>query len=124
MPDMTVTVNGTTQLAERACRMIFGENADLGPVRPAPAVLLAVKDDWPGRADEPLRIALDMPLRFDIERDMGRHEAKAVVLTVNRITVLCQGRKVGYAIRTDQAGLNALDLYDATWRAFRQRMAH
>jgi hypothetical protein len=36
MADMTVTVNGTEQLAQRACRMVFGEDTDLGPVMPTP----------------------------------------------------------------------------------------
>lgn len=124
--DMIVAVNGTAQLAERACRMVFGEDAGRGPVRPAPETLLALLKDWPGRTDEPLRVALELPFTFDIEKDMRRNGQQAVVLVVNRITILHEGRAVGYALRTDALGLAALALYDETWAHFyrRVRQAH
>lgn len=120
--DMTVNVIGTNHLAERACRMVFGEDADLGPVRPAPEPLRAMLADWPGRTDQAHQVALELPITFDIGKDMGKNQAKAVVLVVCRVTVLHQGRKVGYAIRTDQAGLNAIALWETSWEQFKSRL--
>lgn len=124
MADQTVTVTGTEHLAERACRMVFGDDADQGPVLPAPEPLLRLKEDWPaGRSDEAIDVALELPpTQFDLERERGKGEVLGVQLRVCRLTVLREGRKVGYAIRTNAAGLEACRLYDKAWTDFRRRM--
>ena len=111
--DMTVTVNGTRHLAERACRMVFGEDAGVGPVCPAPKPLLWALDNWPkDKTDQAIDLALELPIDFDIEKELGKGERKAIVIRACRVTVLHRGAKVGYAIRTNQLGLNAI----AAWR--------
>lgn len=125
MADMTVDVNGTRQLAEGACRMVFGEDTSAGPVCPVPPPLLKLLEQWPrDRTDEALNVALDMPVNFDIAHEMARNEVKAVVLRLCRVTVLHRGQVVGHALRTDAAGLNALavwrDTHEANMRRIRQ----
>jgi hypothetical protein len=121
--DMWVSVSGTQQLAERACRMVFGEDTDAGPVMATPAPLLKVLADWPKeKSDQAMDVALELPVDFDIEHEMGKGEQKAVVLRANRITVLRDGKKVGYALRTNEAGLNAIRLWGELWTAFYRRM--
>lgn len=121
--EMTVSVHGTQQLAEKACRMVFGENADAGPVRATPAPLLKALAEWPkDKADQAIDVALELPVDFDIEHDMGHDRRKAVVIRANRITVLRNGRKVGYALRTNEAGLNGIRLWDELWTAFYRRI--
>lgn len=127
MADMWVSIRGTRQLAERACRMVFGEDADAGPKCPAPKPLLAALKNWPkDRTEEAVQIGLELPMDFDVGKEMGKGERKAVTLMANRITVLHQGRKVGYAIRTNQIGLNAIRVWQETWEAHLRkiRQAH
>ena len=125
--EMTVTVIGSHQLAEQACRMVFGENAVAGPVRPAPRPLLELLAAWPGRDDAVHDLALELPPDlFDIEKPLEIGKVKSVVLRVCRVTVLHQGRKVGYAIRTDELGLNGIAVWESRWQAYtsRLRQAH
>lgn len=120
-PDMTVTVNGPLRLAEEATRAVFGENADLGPVMPlAPLPLLLLKDKWPAPGDSPCTVALNLPGQEDLET--GR--AVSVALDVNRVTILHEGKAVGYAIRTNDLGLDAIRAYNSAAELHRRRMAH
>jgi hypothetical protein len=123
---MEVTINGTRQLAEHACRMVFGEDANAGPVRPAPKPLLDFLAAWPGHADDVLEVALHLPWDFDIGRGMAKDNVKAVTLRVCRMSILCQGKLVGHALRTNNAGIDAIALYDDAKRAYdrRIRQAH
>lgn len=124
MNDMTITVRGTRELAERACRAVFGEITEIGPAREiAPMPLLKMLKDWPAPADGVHTVALDLPVDFDIERDMGKNNVKAVVLRVHRVTILHQGKVVGYALRTDEPGLAAIDLWERMWSAFNLKLA-
>lgn len=122
--DMTVTVPApfSRDWAETVCRMVFGEDPAHGPQVSAPEELLAVLKDWPGPTDQPITVALQLPQRFDIERDMGKGQVKAVTLVLNRITVLHRGETVGYGLRADQAGINAIDLHARAWAAFKARL--
>lgn len=122
MTDMTVTVVGLRSLAENACRWVFGDDANQGPLRAAPAPLLSLLGDWPAASDAILRVGLQLPIAFDIEHDMARDNVKSAVLVVNRVLVLHEGAKVGYALRTNQAGLNAIDLWTAEWARFHGKL--
>lgn len=123
MADMTVNVqHPDPRLAEEACAGVFGEDANLGPVMPAPPPLLALAKAWPRRPDEAYNIALHLPVRLDLERDVPA--TSAVVLAVNRVTILHLGKKFGYAIRTNAAGLDAIRLWQDSWRAHHRMRAH
>lgn len=122
MGDMTVTVEGLRVVAERACRMVFPEDASRGPVRPAPERLLPLLDQWPGPPDQAIQIALELPWDFSIERDMGPGRRNALVLSCCRITVLHQGQVVGYALRTDAAGLAALDVWERQMAVYQRKL--
>jgi len=124
---MEITLLGTTiRDAERACRMVFGEDANQGPLIAAPDALLAFKDAWPGHKDEVLTLSLELPMDFDIEHFMAKDNRKAVVLRCHRLTILHQGKAVGFALRTDALGINALELHRDTWAQYnnRVRQAH
>jgi hypothetical protein len=49
-----------------------------------------------------------------------------VTIRACRLTVLRNGKKVGYALRTNEAGLNGIELWGELWRAWhtRLRQAH
>ena len=116
---MTVTVNGLRGVAEHACRMVFGEDANLGPQRAAPEPRLKLLADWPAPPEAVGRVGLELPIDFDIGHEMMRNGRKSVVLQVNRITVMHGGQAVGYALRTDALGLNAIDQWTSSWKRFK-----
>jgi hypothetical protein len=124
MADMTVTINGTLRLAQHACRGVFGEDASKGPVLPTPEPLLEVVGQWPaGKSDEALRLALHLPVDFDPAKvSLGRNHVMAVELVACRVTVLHLGKVVGHALRTDDAGLNAISLWFEMWEAWKRRL--
>lgn len=127
MADMTVDVGGSLLDAEIACRMVFGDDAGRGPVCATPKPLLALLADWPrDKTDQVVQIALDTPVDFDINAEMGRNQARAFVLNCCRVTVLHAGHTVGYALRTDTLGLNAIAAWKSTWEAHirKIRQAH
>lgn len=120
--DMTVTVNGPLALAEEATRMVFGVDANRGPVMPAPLPLLELKDQWPGHPDEPADISLQMPPNPLAEQ--AKNTQMGLVLRCNRITILHNGKAVGFAIRTDDLGINAIVAWKRAWAIHRQIRAH
>lgn len=127
MADMWVRI-ASRPLAEDALRMVFGEDVARGPQLATPAALLKLLEpgQWPGSAEQPLRVALQTPVDFDISRELAKGEGKQLVLTVNRMTVYCGREALGYALRTDQLGLNAIRTYWETVEAHRRqlRQAH
>lgn len=126
MADMTVTVNGLERLAHDACRMVFGEDAEAGPQRPAPEPLLKLLADWPAASDAVIRVGLELPINFDISHEMSKDNVKSVVLVLHRVTVLHGGKKIGYALRTDGPGLSAIDFWATSWGRWKAqlRQAH
>lgn len=112
---MTVTINGLRGVAEHACRKVFGEDASLGPQRDAPPPLLVLLADWPAHPEAVITVGLELPLDFDIGHDMMRDGRKAVSLRLHRLTILHGGQVVGHALRTDQLGLNAIDMWASSW---------
>jgi len=125
MPDMWVSI-ANPAAAELACRQVFGENMVLGPVRLAPPVLLRIKESWPGRTDEAQTFSLELPWDFDISRSLGKGERKSVVLVLNLVDVLCGGKKIGTALRTNALGFNAISTYEESWASYHRkiRQAH
>lgn len=111
-------------LAEAACRQVFGEDATLGPQIAAPASLLRLLEpgQWPGPLDQPLKVALDTPVDFDIDHELGRGEVKSLVLRINRMAIYCGKELIGHALRTDALGLNALRTYWTTVEVHRSKL--
>lgn len=109
-------------IAEEACRMVFGPDVLKGPLLATPAALLKLLPDWPLPHDGVHRVALELPVDFDIEKEMGRKERKAVVLDAHRLAIYCGPVRVGHSIRTDQLGINALQTYWETVEAHRRRL--
>lgn len=119
--DMTVTVNGSLALAEAACRQTFGEAADLGPVTFTPPPLMKLLADWPlAMRDQPIEILLHLPPAAH-QAEAGPDQLAAIRMTCCRVTVLHAGRTVGYALRTDEPGLNAIAAWWAAARLTRQK---
>jgi hypothetical protein len=120
--DMWVSV-ADPALAERACRMVFGEDETKGPVIATPAPLLKALADWPKeKSDQVVQLGLELPTDFDLEREMGKAEVKAVALRCCRVTVLHAGKVVGYALRTDKLGINAIRMWERMWLAHLRRL--
>jgi hypothetical protein len=116
MNEMTVTVLG--HAPEAACRMMFGTNAELGPVTPVPEPLLLLLDHWPMAVDDVIDVAMALPQDFNVEKVSLFGRQMAVQLRLCRVTVLnAKGERLGYALRTDEAGLNAIEL----WRGEHER---
>lgn len=109
-------------LAEAACMQVFGEDVIQGPKAPTPAALLAMLPQWPKPVDLAHKVALELPVDFDIGHELGRGERKAVVLVVNRVAVYCGPALIGHTIRTDELGLNAIATYWGTVEAQRKRL--
>jgi hypothetical protein len=109
-------------LAEEACRMVFGEDTSRGPQALIPAALRGMLPSWPKPLDVPHKVALELPVDFDIDHELGRNERKAVVLIVNRMAVYCGQQLVGHTLRTDELGLNAIKTYWETVEAHRRRL--
>lgn len=115
--DMTVTILGPRSVAEAACISIFGEDAQAGPVRRAPATLLQLRENWPGRTDEACDLALNLPIDFDISHDMPADTTKAVVVRMCLVTVIHDGKPIGRALRTNELGFNAISFWEEQWIA-------
>jgi hypothetical protein len=125
MADETLTIVGHAQAAEEACQSLF-LRPDAPPVRRLPAPLLAVKDQWPGRTDQPAEVTLELPYDFDISRELPAGHVMALTLTVVRVTVLHQGKRVGYALRTNPEGLGSILAWERAWAVYNRkiRQAH
>lgn len=111
-------------IAERALFSTFGEDVTRGPAVPTPQPLLDFLAQWPGHKDDILTCALHLPADADLERVLGKGQTNAVSLRVHRMAVLCEGKLVGYTLRTDQLGINAIELWQGAHRLHRMRGAH
>lgn len=121
MAAMFVHVLGDIARAEAACRMVFGEDADAGPLVASPKPLLDLLAQWPGHADEVLTVALHLPrIMFRPEVSSSERTRSAVELRLCKLDVLHEGRKIGEALRTDALGINAIELYERALASMRQ----
>jgi hypothetical protein len=120
----SITVNGPLTAAEEACRMVFGPTPNTPPVLPLPPPLRNLVDNWPANPSEASDVALELPpTSFEIER--AGKKMLNVTFRCCRVTIVHEGKKVGYALRTDALGLDAIRVwFDAQKTAARIRKLH
>lgn len=113
--------------AEEACRMVFGPTPSQPPVLPLPRPLRGLLADWPGHPAEPLDVALQLPpTSFEIDRYREGKTLLNLQLRCCRVTILCDGKRVGYALRTDDLGLDAIRVWHEAEAIYQRtiRQAH
>jgi hypothetical protein len=109
---MEIVINGpdAQRLGAEACKSLFGEDADKGPVRLSPPILEQIKNDWPAGPKDVLDIGLEPPPGAPIN---------GFKITLHRVAIIVGGRRIGYGLRLSDLSLMGLRAYERAWATYR-----